>query len=577
VSRGRIRLLAIVALAAGLRLWGIDFGLPETRAKPDEHRIVDLALGFFSGDYDPGSFQYPSLYLYALHALYLVYFALGRAFGLFTGAADFVAAAHVGPTPFFLIARCLSAGLGALTVAVLHGIVLRLSDRRAADLSAFFLAVAYLHVRESHFGVTDVAMTFLVSCSTLALLVWHERGALRAAAAAGALAGLAASTKYSGAMLIAPAALSALARAFRSEPAGDRWRVRWLVNAATDRGLLLFTGALILAFFAGTPFALADLDTFLRDVRFEMRHLEAGHAGIQIPGGTHHLFFSLRFGLGAPLLLAGLVGLVAALARDPLRAGLVFGFPLIYFGVAARGSTAFARYMVPVVPFLCAAAGLLAADLLARGARRHARLGGALVASVLALALALPSLVRAIQLDRLLAREDSRGVASRWFHASLPAGSSVFQAAQRGTLSLGPTQASLREKEQRARQRGEAFRAAVAQAEIARRERALLHGYEEWRLERRSGRFVGRRAGALPQYVIVERSPLQFFSAPPANLDRMLASHFRLRREFVAGQPSKRNRYDPQEAFYLPYAGFAGIDRPGPDILLYERWTEDGP
>jgi 4-amino-4-deoxy-L-arabinose transferase-like glycosyltransferase len=569
-------LLAIVALAAGLRLWGIDFGLPETRAKPDEHRIVDLALGFFSGDYDPGSFQYPSLYLYALHALYLVYFALGRAFGLFSGAADFVAAAHVDPTAVFLIGRSLSAVLGALSVVVLHGIVLRLSDRRAADVSAFFLAVAYLHVRESHYGVTDVTMTFLVLCSVRALLDWHDRGTLRAAAAAGALAGLAASTKYSGAMLIVPAALCALARAFHSDGASDRGRARWLVNAATDRGLLLFSGALLLAFFAGTPYSLVDPQTFLSDVRFEMRHLEAGHAGVRIPGGPHHLFFSLRFGLGVPLLITGLAGLVAALVRDPLRAGLVFGFPLIYFGVAARGSTAFARYMVPVVPFLCAAAGLLVTGLLARAARAHTRLGGALVAPVLVLALALPSLLRAIELDRLLAREDSRVVASRWLHASLPAGSSIFQAAQRGTLSLRPTPDSLRAQERRARRRGESFRVAVAQAELDRRQQADLHGYELWQLERRSGRFVGRLAGALPDYVIVERSPLPYFSAPPTNLDRMLVRHFRLRREFVAGHPTQRSRYDPQEAFYLPYAGFEGIERPGPDVLLYERWTEDG-
>ena len=38
------QLLPIVALAATLRFWGLTFGLPNTDARPDEGRIVRVAL-----------------------------------------------------------------------------------------------------------------------------------------------------------------------------------------------------------------------------------------------------------------------------------------------------------------------------------------------------------------------------------------------------------------------------------------------------------------------------------------------------------------------------------------------------
>src|SRR5207245_2101204 len=58
-----------------------------------------------------------------------------------------------------------------------------LFSRRVALVAAGFLAVAFLHVRDSHFGVTDVPVTFLTVCAFWAGVRCATRGVTQARAA----------------------------------------------------------------------------------------------------------------------------------------------------------------------------------------------------------------------------------------------------------------------------------------------------------------------------------------------------------------------------------------------------------
>jgi hypothetical protein len=88
-----------------------------------------------------------------------VLFAFERTIGgAITSAV--VAKASLEPV-LYLIPRLLSVTAGVLTIPVLYGVSKELFSRRVALVAAAFLTVAFLHVRDSHFGVTDVSMTFL--------------------------------------------------------------------------------------------------------------------------------------------------------------------------------------------------------------------------------------------------------------------------------------------------------------------------------------------------------------------------------------------------------------------------------
>jgi len=193
----RTVLVLLITIGAILRLWGLRFGLPHPFARPDEEIIVDAALGVLS-DPNPHFFDWPSLFIYATSGAYGVLFAAERAIGgpirhATIAKAAFESALHVIP-------RVLSALTGIATIAVLFGAARELFSRRVALVAAAFLAFAFLHVRDSHFGMTDVPATFLTVCAFWAGVRCATRGVtLRRAAVAGVLTGLATSTKYNAA------------------------------------------------------------------------------------------------------------------------------------------------------------------------------------------------------------------------------------------------------------------------------------------------------------------------------------------------------------------------------------------
>ncbi len=71
-----------------MRLWGIGFGLPNEHARPDERHLIGFTPDPRGNRLNPGFFNYPSLYLYLLFTLYVLYFVIGLGTGHFTAVKD---------------------------------------------------------------------------------------------------------------------------------------------------------------------------------------------------------------------------------------------------------------------------------------------------------------------------------------------------------------------------------------------------------------------------------------------------------------------------------------------------------
>src|SRR5258705_2941632 len=148
-------LVLVLRLGAALRLFPIWFGLPYPHARPDEETTLGHAAAILAGDPNPHFFNWPSLTFYVLAGLF------GIASAIRPGITD---------PGYVLLARAAIALAGTATILVLARLGSRVADRTTGLLAAFFLSVAVLHVRDSHFAMTDVLMTLLVTAS-LALLV----------------------------------------------------------------------------------------------------------------------------------------------------------------------------------------------------------------------------------------------------------------------------------------------------------------------------------------------------------------------------------------------------------------------
>ena len=242
-SRDRTALLplAIVAVALGLRLWGVDFGLPDAEARPDELTIAYQAMKFGTGDLNPHSFNYPSVHKYVTFVLFGGWYLVGKLTGQYPDQHAFLLDFFNGAVDFRLLMRGWSVTMGTLGVALL----LRAPGGR---WGAALLAVTFLHVRDSHFGVTDITMVTLATASVLGALGALETPSLRRLFFASALAGLATSTKYNAGLLCVPLAIAA----------GSPRRV--------GMAALVMVGA----FLVGTPYAALDARTFWTDFRFEV-------------------------------------------------------------------------------------------------------------------------------------------------------------------------------------------------------------------------------------------------------------------------------------------------------------------
>jgi 4-amino-4-deoxy-L-arabinose transferase-like glycosyltransferase len=132
--------------------------------------------------------------------------------------------------------------MGTATVLVIYAVVRPLFDRLVGLVASSFLALAFLHVRDSHYATTDVPMTFFVMTAMLAI-VRVFRGARRDDAwLAGVLSGFAIATKYTALPLAAPIGIVA---AFHARMRRGGWRPRRnLRRSSAFRRSTLATGDL---------------------------------------------------------------------------------------------------------------------------------------------------------------------------------------------------------------------------------------------------------------------------------------------------------------------------------------------
>lgn len=518
-------LFVIVLVALAVRLVGLQFGLPYAYARPDETEAAGPAVTYLtSGSLRPQFFQWPSLFSYVVAALYALY---GGVFGFLTGHASvaaFVESRYEWFAPFLVIPRAFSMTMGVITVGVVSALGRRLFDDVTALVGSLFLALCFLHVRDSHFAMSDVTMTLFVVLAVLATVRWQQEGGVSRAVVAGMLVGLAGATKYNG---LASAAAFVVAAAMQWHARRDR---------SAPLALVAFAVAALVAFFAGSPYIAIDWSRFVADVSSVQATMARGHGGMQISRGWWYFgTVVLPAGLGWPLYVVSLFGVAGLLVSRVRPAAVLLAFPLAYYFYAGQSYAVFARYILPVVPFLCVAAAWLVVTLVRLALASQSSRQQVMAIVGLTLAIVAPSAWSAIQLDRLLARTDNRVVTANALATILPADDLIYQSGSSyGRVPLGLNG------------HGAALREATFDAD------------------------AGTFSPAEPTWVLVQRSPLVMYSRVPETLTRVLAERYTLVSTHSAeATPAALRVYDQQDAFYLPLAGFAGLRRPGPSFELY--------
>ncbi|HQR45943.1 MAG TPA: DUF2298 domain-containing protein, partial [Thermoanaerobaculia bacterium] len=397
----RRALLAILALAIAVRLFGIDFD-ERHYFHPDERAIANavLRLSFQPLKLNPEFFAYGSFPFYVTKAVTAPLSLVNPWFRSYDGA--------------ILVGRVLSALWGAAAVLLLALAVRRRYGEAAGLLAGLLLSLSVLHIQASHFAANDIALTFLVLLALVLLGRHAEEGRAKHLLAGAFVAGLALATKVSAAPLLLPVAAAVFLR-WRAER--EPYKAAVLFGAAAATGLAAFALA--------QPYAFLDFARFSHDVLEQSRMVRSAgtlpYTNQYI--GTVKVFYELKelvlWGLGPFLGLAALWGAVRLARRfrrwSPFEI-VALAWVVPYFLVTASFEVKFPRYLLPIYPFLALWAATALTALAERG-RRGRLVRGIVVAGTALWALAFLS---------IYARPFTPVAASRWFYENVPAGKKLL-------------------------------------------------------------------------------------------------------------------------------------------------------
>lgn len=516
-------------VAVGLRLWGINFGLPALY-RPDEDVTVGRAMGVFHGILNPHFADWPHLYFYVAAAwlwpFHLLRLVQDQASGYFW-------------------VRVLDALLGSLTVLLVFEFGRRAYGWLAGVLAALALAVAFLHVRDSHFATLDIPLTLAcVAGLYVAYRTIHSRG-VRPLLINGVCLGVAASLKYNGALVFAGIAAAQTLRARAEHDSWSQIVARLALIAVVGIAILVIT----------SPFLLLDPAMTQHGIGYIFAHLETATA----PSiGWVQLSLALWSGIDPVLVLLAIVGVAYAAWRRQPADLIILTFLGVYVLLIGAGRSVFFRYADPMIPLLLLLAGRALEALVERtagGQWRRFALAVALVLVVVA------PLVHDVRYDLLIQQTDTRTLAYSWLANHVPAGSRAAV-----PYMAGPAH------DQAMIDRHEHSHGATDPYVASFLDSRLETKYSIHELTRDDLQLTSldgfRREGI--RYVVVASETPGTGCRVESPLERALLAQAPPLASFAPMAGCADSVFDPIDTYYVPLAGYGGWVRPGPYIRIYQ-------
>ena len=398
----RYHILLIIVVALFLRIWGLGFGLPFDLHQ-DEPIVVNHALAYGVGDFNPHFFIVPPFCSYVLFFFYAAFFVIGKIIGLFPGVEDFALSFFKDPSSFYLIARVVLGVMPSVISVWLVSVLYRnLFSKKGAWYSALIMALSFLNVINGHYAYVDNVMVMFILAVYVMLINILKAPTVRNYVLAGLLLGFAISTKYNAAILVVSCYLV---------------HVSVFVSYGLNKKKLFFDGRLIAALFAAVfgiiltnPFMVLDWGFFHESL--------FGKIGHTYMGVMHHIYYSFFQGVGVLPLVLGVIGGIAILLREKWTKSLfLLSFPVIFYIHLILVSQRFSRYVLPLIPFIAIGAGYLFYEICFPKLKN--RLYKVIVIS-LSFVILIPTTLKSFKACSLFAGEDTRVVSAHWIEANIP-------------------------------------------------------------------------------------------------------------------------------------------------------------
>lgn len=415
-----ILLLFLLGISLFIRIQGNSFGLPYIYHS-DEPATIKVAVKFGLGDLNPHYFGHPTLLHYLLFFTYVLYFFIGKFFGFFNSITDFETLFFINPTSFYLIGRTIAALFGAMTILLVYILSKRVFNKNIGLLSALFLTFTFLHTRTSHYARHDIPVTFFIVLTYIFIIDIYKKSRIKDYVLSGFFSGLAIATNWNAVVLIPSIIISHILAC--------RKRDKNIINSLFNK-LLILSGLMILVgLFCGAPFIFLDFKTFYQAFFFQVGRFLSVHPVEPVlfaqRGWVFYVSHSLFYGLGWPLLILSIAGLLYAIYKHSREDILIIAFPVFYYlFFGYMGSSAIDEYIIPILPFLVLLAARVFLDAVYKLKIESFHLKIAIIAILSFSVIWIPAKYT-MRHNWLLAQSDTRTLAKRWIENNIPKGSKI--------------------------------------------------------------------------------------------------------------------------------------------------------
>lgn len=351
-KRIAVLFIAVFLVALAIRLpgigWGLKNDLHNQSYHPDEPLIFDFAhhSNIYGTPDEHEYYNYGTLYYAILRASE----GIGAATGQITKPTALLTWTEATPKQWddinayssesILWGRIASALAGAATAALVFLILIRWTTLIGAVAGASVIAFSPAHVEHSRFQTVDIISLFFVTLATWACLrmlrdeLRDPKQWMIEVCMAAALAGFAASTRYSDILMLLPVWAVLIIR--RPE--------RWPLMA------LLAGVVAIAAFIITTPGTITDTQYFIANQQYQASHANEGHGLVFVgrPSGFIFHLYEMVVGIGPLPVVMGLAGLVYAAAKKRAWVWVALAYFIPYYITIGILHVMFLRYDFPL-------------------------------------------------------------------------------------------------------------------------------------------------------------------------------------------------------------------------------------
>jgi hypothetical protein len=408
-------ILIISLFAFFVRIWGSNFGLPY-EYHVDEVQYVRQAASMGENGLEPAVWNNPPFFKYLLLVEYGLLYVFGKIFGFYSSPAEFGSINTFDPSLLYILGRGTNAFFGALTVLLVGITALSFFNKKVAVISAWFLAVCFIHVRDAHFAVNDIFTTLLVSITLFASLKIYYRSGKLWYIVAGISLGLGFATKYTAVLAVISFLLGHFLSDNIDQKNASKPRFSWLI--------LTFLAAAFSAIVASPYFILSARKVFYDIYNSLYLPGQLGFDGWQIdPHGAYIYYITSMFwGLGWGMLLLVFIAIVVAVFQKSKVAAIILAYPILLYIMMGRQQMYFARFMIPAIPSLILWTAVVLDDIVSKWFSDRRKV---YILFLIVLVLTIQPLIDSFRLGFLLQKEDTRSEARTWVENNIPAGSKI--------------------------------------------------------------------------------------------------------------------------------------------------------